>query len=148
MPGFVLDTNVYISADRDNAWAGELLRFSRAALPRTFLHAVVAQELLAGAIGADRRNDLYDAVIAPFDRRRRLVAPSFRAWARSGEIVADLVAARAASPDGFTRSFLNDAVLAASCREHGLTLVTRNVADFERIRRVFPFDFVPPWPSA
>ena len=51
------------------------------------------------------------------------------------------------SPGGFARSFLNDVLLAVSCRAAGLTLVTANLADFERIRRVETFEFVPPWPT-
>lgn len=148
MRQYVLDTNVYVAADRDLRAAADLSAFARVALSRTFLHAVVAQELLAGAIGTERRDALHDAVIRPFDHRRRLVTPSFRAWSRAGQVIAELVEARALSRDGFTRSFVNDVVLATSCRENGLTLVTWNVADFARIQRVFEFDFVPPWPAA
>ena len=147
MASFVLDTNIYVSASRDPHWAAELSRFSRVALPRTYLHAVVAQELLSGGIGDELRRDIHEAVVAPFERRRRLVTPSFRAWVRSGEAVAQLASQRIISPGGFAKSFLNDVLLAASCREHGLTLVTRNLADFERIRRVLEFDFSPPWPE-
>lgn len=147
MTRYVLDTDVYVAADRDPAAANELAAFLRVALSRTFLHAVVAQELLAGAIGPDRRDEVRQAVVGPFDRRRRLVTPSFRAWSRAGEVLAELVEARVMSPGGFGRSFVNDVVLATSCRELGLTLVTGNRSDFERIGRVFPFDFVAPWPA-
>lgn len=105
---------------------------------------MVAQELLAGALRDERRRRVHAALVLPFERRRRLVTPSFRAWTRSGEAVAALVETSVASPGGFARPFLNDVVRAASCREHNLTIVTRNIADFERIRAVL--DFVPPWP--
>ena len=45
-----------------------------------------------------------------------------------------------------SKSFGNDVLLALSCREAGLVLVTDNGRDFERIARVVPFDFVAPWP--
>jgi len=45
-----------------------------------------------------------------------------------------------------SKSFGNDVLLALSCREAGLVLVTDNRRDFERIARVAPFDFVDPWP--
>ena len=38
------------------------------------------------------------------------------------------------------------ALLYGSCREHGITLVTRNDRDFAKIARVLAFDFVPAWP--
>ena len=44
MARYVLDTNVYVAADRDVGWAEELARFSSAYLPFIHFHAVVAQE--------------------------------------------------------------------------------------------------------
>jgi predicted nucleic acid-binding protein len=41
----------------------------------------------------------------------------------------------------------NDILLALSCREAGLVLVTDNERDFARIRRFVRFRFVEPWPS-
>jgi predicted nucleic acid-binding protein len=49
---YVLDTNIFVQADRDQAWAEELVAFYAAFLPATFLHAVVVQELLLGAVDA------------------------------------------------------------------------------------------------
>jgi predicted nucleic acid-binding protein len=42
---------------------------------------------------------------------------------------------------------MNDALLAASCREAGVVLVTRNLADFQRIAQVEPVRFQEPWPA-
>ena len=56
MARYVMDTNVYVAADRDIEWAEELERFSTTHLPFIHFHAVVAQELLAGAIDQRRRN--------------------------------------------------------------------------------------------
>ena len=52
MAKYVLDTNLYIAADRDAGSAEELVGFYRVALPRTYLHAVVVQELMAGTGGS------------------------------------------------------------------------------------------------
>jgi predicted nucleic acid-binding protein len=144
---FVLDTNLYIAADRDVAAAEELTTFYAASLPVVYLHAVVAQELLVGAVDARRGVAIRNAYVRPFESRRRVVTPSFAHWARSGEVVAQLVREKAISPGGFGRSFLNDVLLAVSCGASGLTLVTSNLSDFERIRRVERFDFVSPWPT-
>jgi len=143
---YVLDTNIFVRADRDRVWAGELAAFYAAFLPVTFLHAVVVQELLLGAVDQRRGRDVYEGYVEPFEARQRIVTPSYASWRRSGEVVAALVQRRRLSPGGFSRSFLNDALLAVSCREAGVVLITLNSADFSRIRTVEPFRFVTPWP--
>ncbi len=45
--GFILDTNLYVAADRDPAAADALADFYSRYLPHTYLHAVVVQEMLA-----------------------------------------------------------------------------------------------------
>jgi predicted nucleic acid-binding protein len=42
---------------------------------------------------------------------------------------------------------VHDVMLAASCRQSGHTLVTANQRDFELIRKVERFEFVPPFPD-
>jgi len=144
---YTLDTNIFIRADRDAAWAEQLVAFYAAFLPFTYLHAVVVQELLLGAIDARRGRALYEGYVRPFETRGRVITPSYRDWRRSGEVVAALVQRRRLSPGGFGRSFLNDAVLASSCRAAGVTLVTANERDFTRIQEVERFSFVTPWPA-
>lgn len=144
---YVLDANLYIEAARSSAKAEELSAFSSAFLPQLFFHAVVAQELLAGATSLEWKREIERGVIGPFERRGRLVTPTFKAWKRSGEIIAELIEARRLSRGGMLRSFLNDVLLATSCREEGLTLVTSNVADFELIAEVEQVRFSAPWPK-
>jgi predicted nucleic acid-binding protein len=45
-----------------------------------------------------------------------------------------------------SRRFVNDVLLAMSCRESGMVLVTNNLRDCIRIAAVRPFDFEAPWP--
>lgn len=52
------------------------------------------------------------------------------------------------SSAGIGRSFLNDVLLAVSCGANGLTLITKNTADFELIGEVEAVRFVKPWPKA
>ena len=54
MTKYVLDTNIFVQSDRDGVWADALVAFYGAVLPATFLHAVVVQELLLGAMDARR----------------------------------------------------------------------------------------------
>jgi predicted nucleic acid-binding protein len=41
---------------------------------------------------------------------------------------------------------VNDVLLALSCREAGMVLVTANVRDFARIAKAARFNFVDAWP--
>ena len=147
MPRFVLDTNLYIAADSDVDWSEELVRFTSAYLPSIYLHGVVVQEILAGAIDRRREKLVEESLVAPFERRGRVIAPTFSAWKSAGRIAMRLVQLKLMSPGGFKRSFLNDCLLAASCREHGIKLITTNREDFDLIRRVQPFEYGQPWPE-
>ena len=147
MTRYVLDTNIFVHADRDPTWAAELAAFYLTFLPVTYLHAVVVQEFLLGATSPRQDRALYQAYVAPFEDRKRVLTPSYSAWRRSGQVVATLVQRRRLSPGGFSRSFLNDVLLAVSCREAGAVLITTNQADFARIGTVEPFRFVEPWPK-
>lgn len=136
---YALDTSLFIDAFRVEAEEAQLLAFHQRFAPAEYLAAVVVMELRARV-----RDDLAAArlerhVFRPFEQRGRLFAPSYNAWKDAGAAMADL-----GGGDG--RSFCNDVLLAASCREHGVTLVTRNVSDFQRIRSVLRFDYVPAWP--
>lgn len=147
MPHYVLDTNLYIAADRDIQRADELMRFTSACLPAIFLHGVVVQEVLAGAISLRREKLVHRSLIEPFERRRRIVTPGYAAWKQAGHVMGQLVQRKLMSAGGFKRSFPNDCLLAASCRDEGLTLITDNIAEFKLIRRVMDFRFEPPWPD-
>src|ERR1051325_3015409 len=105
------------------------------------------QELAAGGRTAQAARDVQRGVFEPFERRRRVFAPSGTAFVESGRIIA-AVAAR----DGWhvfdeNPSLLNDALIAASCREQGITLIT-NDGDFERLSPfVRGFRYAAPWPE-
>ena len=147
MKRYVLDTNLYIEASRDRDWAEVLAGFVSAHLPLIHLHAVVAQELLAGAVDAEKGRLVERGLVRPFEKRGRIVTPTFGTWKRAGSIMARLVEAKRMSPAGFGRSFVNDCLLGASCREEGLTLISRNTRDFELIREVEEFELAAPWPE-
>lgn len=144
---YALDTNIYIDAFRDPDAEAALLRFLERALPFTFLSAVVMQELAAGARTPAQRRALERSVFQPFVRRGRLFAPLTAAFVRSGRLLA-AVAAREGWPAVHDNpSLLNDALLAASCREAGITLVTQD-SDFDRFTPLMKgWRQVRPWPA-
>ena len=140
---YVVDTNLYIDALRTEAGKLGLGAFLSAYAPFVHLSAVVVQELRAGVRGS-AASRLEASIVEPFERRGRIVTPGYAAWKEAGRLLAELVAP--GSWRQVTRSFVNDVLLAMSCREAGVVLVTANVADFTRIASVRSFDFVAPWP--
>lgn len=140
---YVIDTNVYIEALRSESSQASLSAFLSSFAPFIWLSAVVAQELRAGVSGR-AATTLEHALFTPFERRGRCLTPSYAAWADTGRVLSALVE----RPEwrSVSRSFVNDVLLAQSCRESGAILVTRNTRDFERIAAVRPFDFTAAWP--
>jgi predicted nucleic acid-binding protein len=147
LPKYVVDTNLYVEAITTLEGGQALAAFQRQFAPVLFLHSVVAQEILAGARAGSGYRDFHEDWIAPFEDLGRIITPTHGSWTRGALIMVRLVESGKMSPGGFSRGFLNDCLIAASAREHGFTLVTRNTSDFELIRHVErDFDFVPPWP--
>ena len=142
---YALDSNVFIQAFRDSTRKTELQRFRSAFAPFEHLSAVVAQELRAGARSRESATLLQRHVFDALERRGRIFAPSFLAWKRAGETLARLASLEGQGLPGFGRTFLNDVLLASSCREAGIVLITDNARDFARIGDVMPFEFVTAW---
>ena len=147
MKKFVLDTNVYIDAFRDPVRGEDFRQSYRALLPWIYMSSVVVEELLAGAETAAHARALDRNVLRLFERTGRITAPSRQSWKRSGNVLATLARREGIDLRRVAKSFVNDILIALSCREAGFTLVTRNLDDFARIRRAVVFDFTAPWPS-
>jgi predicted nucleic acid-binding protein len=144
---YVLDSSIFITAARNEQFAGELIRFTERFLPQLYLHAVVVQELYTGAINEHARGLVERQITQPFEKRGRLIVPSYKAWKRSGEIVARLVEKKVLTAGGIPKSFMNDVLLAASCRDEGAEIVTLNERDFSRIQQVEQVPYAAAWPS-
>jgi predicted nucleic acid-binding protein len=145
--GYVLDANCYIDASRTpEAWEA-LARFTTWAAPRMYLSSVVAAELRAGARSDRDRKKLERTVLDPFVRRARVLTPTAAAWDALGLTLATLRVREGLPLADVPRGLVLDVLLAYSCRERGMVLVTRNARDMVRIRRVFAFDSVPPYPD-
>jgi predicted nucleic acid-binding protein len=144
---YVLDTNLIIEGLRNREAQAKLVQFHNLFAPFEYLSAIVVQELKAGARSKKDLQTIEKHILEPFVRRGRLIAPSFGAWERSGEALCALALEEGLELPSVSKSFGNDLLLALSCREAGITLVTQNVRDFTRIRRIVPFRFVAPWPA-
>lgn len=147
-PKYVLDTQLFINAFRNAAANTTLQQFHRAYAPFEYFSVIVGQELLAGVRKPQDRKALERNVLKVFARAGRVFAPSGGAWHKSGDVLAAMARKDGLEIARVSKSFANDVLLALSCREAGCVLVTDNHRDFERIRRVVPFEFVRPWPGS
>ncbi len=141
MAKYALDTNVVIDALNQPSELEGVTQFLIWALPHTYLSAIVAHELAAGASAGRQRIALEQQLVGPFERRRRVFAPTPPVWQRAGELIAEGL--RVSTP-----SALNDLLLALSCREAGISLITRD-RDFRRLtRHVRGLTVLAPYPKA
>lgn len=149
MPKYVVDTNLYVEAITTDDGNAALAAFQRRCAPFLFQHSTIAQEILAGARGEADYREYHQDWVAPFEDLRRVITPSHTTWTRAALIVARLVERGHLSPGGFSRSFLNDCLIAASARDHGFVLVTRNTGDFALISKVERgIRYEAPWPES
>ena len=146
MRKYVLDTNCYIDASRDQEALAALKRFALWSTPGLYLSSVVAAELRAGTRSPRDRKKLEEEVLGPFVRRGRVLTPGPSAWDALGLTLATLREKEGLQLAQVPRAFTLDVLLAYSCREGGATLVTRNGRDMTRIRRVFEFEHMAPFP--
>jgi predicted nucleic acid-binding protein len=142
---FALDTSVYIHALRDASALAELKAFRKRAGLRLVIAGVVAMELGAGAITEQHEAAVSD-LLGPYAARGLVIPVSYASCTEAGRVLAALARQErdlARAP----RSLTNDVLIAASCREAGVVLVTDNSRDFTAIQRhLRGFRFVPPWP--
>ena len=147
MPKCVVDTNLYVEAVTTDKGNAALAAFQRRCAPFLFQHSTIGQEILAGARNEADYREYRDDWVAPFVDLGCVITPNHTTWMRAALIVARLV--EHLSPGGFSRSFLNDCLIAASARDHGFILVTRNIADFAFIGQVERgIRYQPPWPES
>jgi predicted nucleic acid-binding protein len=147
VPKYVLDTNLYVRATRDDGYNQALESFFLTCTPEIYLHSVVAMEVLSGATSQELEEKTQERFIRPLERRARIITPSHGAWKRAGGALAQLLRERKVSQNGIRRSLLNDLLIAASARDHGFILVTDNGRDFQLVEHILPLEFVPPWPD-
>ena len=145
---YTLDTNIFIDGFRNEEAQAQVFAFLHRALPFTYLSAVVMQELAAGARTTEAAGDVQRGVFEPFQRRQRVFAPSSAAFVASGQVLAAVAEREGWQLLDKNPSLLNDALIAASCREQGIILITKD-GDFKRLAPfVKGFRYAAPWPTA
>lgn len=147
MAKFVVDTNIFIHAIRDDTARRELSAWQRRMAPYIYQHAVVVSEILVGARSRDVLDRWHERWVAPAERLSRVIAPSYSTWTRATRIIVRLVESGRLGVGRLKPGFFNDCLLAASARDHGYTIVTNNLGDFALIARIEPkVEVVPPFP--
>lgn len=144
---YVLDTNCFIDASRNRTAAVTLAEFSARAAPFLYLSSVVAAELTAGTANLEARRTIEEAVLGPYQRRGRVLTPSRASWDILGKTLSELVWKDGLHLQRMPRSFILDILIAHSCREHGVVLISNNARDLQRINRIFAFEWTPPFPT-
>jgi predicted nucleic acid-binding protein len=143
---YVVDTSLYIDASHLTSVSEQLKSFYSRFLTAVHLHSVIAQEILLGALDRNHERDLRNVFIEPFENVGRVITPGHFTWMRASWIALELIRRKRIARESVVGSFFADCLIAASAREHGFILVTRNTRDFRIIQQVETFKFVEPWP--
>lgn len=135
MPPVLFDTSLYISllrAGNDAAAVSSRL----AGRSPIWLSSVVLEELYAGADLRARR--ALDRMERNFIRARRVLVPILSDWTRAGIVLWRLGQRFGYEETGKGR-LTNDALLASSAGRMGVTILTANARDFEKLSEIQPF---------
>lgn len=135
MAPILFDTSVYIGALRRAGDADLLFRRWVGESP-LWLSSVVLEELYAGASPKDHA--VLEKLERDFDRARRILIPSLSDWTLAGKVLARIGQKYGYDKIGRGR-LTNDALLAISAGRVGITLITLNARDFERLAEFRPF---------
>lgn len=129
----ILDTNVYVDADRDGALASRIADHLATLADSIGVSSIVVSELLIGVTSPAERMRLLQRTLGTIDAAN-VITPTHADWLAAGDALNALGGEEATRG----RSFWNDLLIAASCARVGATLVTRNATDFQRIQRAIP----------
>ncbi len=146
MRKYILDTNLYVRAIQSLDERRELESFYSAHAPRCYLSSVVLHELLVGANAVEKEEEIRRDIARPFQRTGRIVTPGHGSWEVAGEALARLAREQKLDLGRVSKSFVHDVLIAASCREAGVTVVTDNEQHFSRIQAFIRFEYALPWP--
>jgi predicted nucleic acid-binding protein len=123
----LLDTNVFVDYLRANLYSEWV--FGSVSHTIRFLSAIVVMELRVGA-NTRPRERVVDQILSAFPAGR-LVAPTPRSYDQAGRLFR--VIHGAGSGMGDRLGPMNDILIALSAREIGVSVVTSNLKDFDRI---------------
>ncbi len=126
MPRVTYDTNVFID-------------YKPTYFPTGFsMSAVVIQELAAGARDNTRLKELNDAR-RYYEKEGRLLVPTGEDWWLAGKVLNSLYRVVKqqvdAEPTREQMRIVRDVLIARTAKRSNATVITKNISDFERIKR-------------
>ena len=140
IPKLLLDTTVYIDRLQDKL----PLPVETALTGATIWHSPVTASELTILVGllhprhADTANTVEKILLASTHRPdARTITPDAATWAEAG-VLAGLIARLQQHGPADRRRTLNDALIYLSAARAGLTVLTRNVADFDLLNQLQP----------
>ena len=137
MQPVLFDTSIYIMALRmgDDAGLG-LRRITGGAA--VWLSSVVLEELYAGVSARNRH--VVERLERDFNRAGRILVPNLTDWTQTGKVLALLATKYDYEQVGRGR-LTNDALIAMSAGRLGITVITANARDFEKLAEFRPFQW-------
>lgn len=123
---YLLDTNVISELRKPQADKNVVAWAKTVAAPRMYISAITLKELETGVLQMERHDPAQGKVLRTWLKRH--VMPAFDARILPIDATVALRCASLHVPD---RANEGDALIAATALVHGLTVVTRNVTDFQ-----------------
>lgn len=123
---YLLDTNVISELRKPQADANVVSWAKGVIAPRLYISAITLKELETGVLRMERRDPAQGKLLRRWLTRH--VVPAFESRILPFDAAVALRCASLHVPDQTNES---DALIAATALVHGLTLVTRNVSDFQ-----------------
>ncbi|HEV8716650.1 MAG TPA: PIN domain-containing protein [Candidatus Binatia bacterium] len=140
MANSLIDSDVYVDFLQSGRFHTDITRLYAEHTPGIYFSSVVIEELLAGAASPGERKNV-ELLYAPFERAKRVVAPSHANWRDTGNLLGRIFHEQPAYRSKLPQ-LVADCLIALSARALGATVYTRNRADFELIQRFRHFPLV------
>lgn len=141
--GILFDTSVYISSLRKGDESVlNLRRAARLGSQQTqplWLSIVVLEELLVGAVNSKARKEFL-RLEREFRSVGRLLVPDRLDWILAGQILSKIGLKYGFDLVGRAR-MINDTLIATSAARFGVTVLTKNPGDYQRIAEYRQFDW-------
>lgn len=137
MQPVLFDTSVYISALRIGEEAALNIRRIAGGSP-VWLSSVVLEELYAGV--SSRNRLAVERLERGFNRVGRILVPNLTDWTQTGKVLA-LLAAKYDYEQIRKGRLTNDALIAMSAGRLGITVITANARNFEKLAEFRPFQW-------
>ncbi|BBP69912.1 twitching motility protein PilT [Pseudomonas sp. Seg1] len=134
---YLLDTNVISELRKPQADANVVAWAKSTSAPSMFISVITLMELETGVLRIERRDPDQGKVLRRWLKRH--VVPAFDTRILPIDVA---VAVRCASLHVPDRASESDALIAATALVHGLTVVTRNIGDFQNsgVALINPWD--------